>query len=454
MDLDAASGVGDALRLPLPEELRAAIAEAGLEGTTGAVTNSGCDVGHGLNNQRQALQLAVLVAVALRRPLVLARYGLNTHDNRTAFTLGDFFDLERMRSAMHPLRVAVMEEIDVSLFDNATVLEPNDGQDAPLSLHKVLRAVKPGPLRLSNRNCWGSAEWRMRSSGHAVRHWADEVLNKTLRSALPLQKIARAAVNSMRAEMGDKRGTRTPVLHSVHLRVVSPTDQLDWPYPPTFRCEEYGLIKMGCRVMPCGCVSASANRSVPDESANWKHENRSVRELAVPLFKDYDFVLQQKIAEGDLQPGDGVFVATNYPRSPRVQRALAVLAGADIRVWLGLPGVMARDASVKAVYDSIVRGNVQLGAAELVTAAEADGFFIPACGSTYSDYVLELRRWNARESGLRDSRIYMMKFQEVISCMSLFSLPTNVRIIHQREKYRRPARAVRKKGGPLKPIKR
>eukprot|EP01065_Artemidia_motanka_P006790 TRINITY_DN1330_c0_g2_i1.p1 TRINITY_DN1330_c0_g2~~TRINITY_DN1330_c0_g2_i1.p1 ORF type:complete len:585 (+),score=151.83 TRINITY_DN1330_c0_g2_i1:125-1879(+) len=415
-----APGLGKALRLPLPEELRAAIAEAGLEGTTGAVTNSGCDVGHGLNNQRQALQLAVLVAVALRRPLVLARYGLNTHDNRTAFTLGDFFDLERMRSAMHPLRVTTMEAVDNKVvFANATTLTPNDGQDKPISMAEVIRGCRPGPIRLRNHNCWGSAEWRMRTSSTAVRHWADEVLNKTLRSSLPLQKIGRVAAESMRRSLPASGGsTRAPMLHSVHMRVVGPNDQLDWPYPPTFRCEKYGLKKLPCRLMPCGCRDRGVGDDfLPPESVNWNHENRSLRDKAVPIYKDYDFVLQQRINDGDLLPGDGIFVATNYQKSNRVQRALRVLADGGVKVFFGLDGVMAGDPHVKEVYESIVHSNVQIGAAELVTAAEAEGFFVPACGSTYSDYVLELRRWNAVRDGLAESRMYMSKFQDIINCM-------------------------------------
>eukprot|EP00756_Hemistasia_phaeocysticola_P002989 Hpha_TRINITY_DN12000_c0_g1::TRINITY_DN12000_c0_g1_i1::g.141176::m.141176 len=144
--------------------------------------------------------------------------------------------------------------------------------------------------------------------------------------------------------------------------------------------------------------------------------------LAIPSalqstpFADHDWVLRQALKAGTLRRGDGMFVATNFAGSARVRRAVLDLRNAGIKVWVGL-GEAARATTVGvASLAQVCRSVVQEGVVDLATAAGVEGSFFGAVSSTFTEHILDLRRWRHRHGADGASQLFLAKWQECISC--------------------------------------
>eukprot|EP01065_Artemidia_motanka_P038000 TRINITY_DN46887_c0_g1_i1.p1 TRINITY_DN46887_c0_g1~~TRINITY_DN46887_c0_g1_i1.p1 ORF type:complete len:460 (+),score=127.86 TRINITY_DN46887_c0_g1_i1:50-1429(+) len=390
---------GAALRVPMPDELRDLPRSKG----GGAVGAWGCNWGNGLNNQRQMLQMSIVVAVLLGRPLAMQNYTVNSHDP-VAYRLADLYDLPKLRSALRPLEVFVVDRDSPGPLADAADFEMSDGQDEPVDLKTVAALLPRGPTRLTSRNCWGSVQWRLRSSSAGVRQWADAVLRASMAGAPGLVKTAKQLMVSMRSRLSrSTRSQRTPTLHSVHLRTVGRTDNLEFPYPPVLRCCREQLSPMPCRVMPGGCFNQSAMR---------------VTDLVNTSFHDYAWVFQRMVHSGVVRPGDAVFIASNSHSDPRVRRFVKAMSELGVTTFLGSKAAAAGDRTAERGLRQSATGPVLIGLLDLLVAAGVGGRFVAAGGSSFSEHILDLRRWRKAKTAGREWTDFQANWADIVTCIS------------------------------------
>eukprot|EP00756_Hemistasia_phaeocysticola_P062123 Hpha_TRINITY_DN5546_c0_g1::TRINITY_DN5546_c0_g1_i1::g.93698::m.93698 len=382
---DEASGA--AVALPLPDELSFV---SGLKPGGGYVVSAGCNHEHGVNNQRQALAVSILISVALKRPLMLPDYARNTHDRVTQLSMSDLFDIQRLRTALAPIPVSEYQDEGIA---SAAVVDAPDGFNA-LNLTELLPRMPSGNTVLRGKNCYGGVQWRLRGHSKQLRAWADEVLRFSLRPARPLTSAASRLASGMRALI--PAGSR---FHSVHIRTVGKSDFLSYSYPPLVSCPAVNLTSMKC-VLPGGCSKPLRSRKV----------------ILTSPFADHNFVVYRAIRSGVIRAGDGVFIATNNPRSFRVRWVVSDLREAGVTVWVG--GVEAANSTAggRSTLSDACRSAVQEGVVDLVTASLADGIFFGATSSTFTEHILDIRRWHAREGATEAALLYERKWRESMKC--------------------------------------
>eukprot|EP00756_Hemistasia_phaeocysticola_P049772 Hpha_TRINITY_DN24335_c0_g1::TRINITY_DN24335_c0_g1_i1::g.147902::m.147902 len=383
------------LGLPVPEELAP---YAGRKG--GPVTTMGCTRMDGLNNQRQALQMLVIFGVLLRRRVVLPLYSNNTH-SAGSFGLSHIYDLDTLRKALAPLRVdEVSEEKYARLFSNATEVKGSKLQSA--GWREEVEIIDERPLVV--RNCYGSPEYILRYLSAESRRWVDVVVAASLKFHPSFGGIARDVLSSARKQLS---GTplRRGVLHAVHLRVKGPRDTLNWQYPPDVDCSAMSppLHRIPCwsiaGLQPCGCLNVASGRSVSSYHRG---------------FCDYDCVLRDMLSDGRVRPGDGVFIGTNYPPDPRVKAVTDLLSENKVKAFVGLEGILGEEG-MKA-RRNVLPSPMHEGAAELLVLAGATGEYVPACASSYSEHVLELRGWFFGNRSLQQRQMFVDKYLQATAC--------------------------------------
>eukprot|EP01062_Namystynia_karyoxenos_P044351 TRINITY_DN32655_c0_g1_i3.p1 TRINITY_DN32655_c0_g1~~TRINITY_DN32655_c0_g1_i3.p1 ORF type:complete len:545 (+),score=123.23 TRINITY_DN32655_c0_g1_i3:88-1722(+) len=358
--------------------------------SSGYVRAAGCSTRSGLNNQRQALMLALVFAVLLNRTLVAGPYIVNTHDkgkfvpfsgkgswdNLTRVEpIGRYIDISRMRTA---LPVPVVEWQDalasglVSPSENtqfgAYFERHPDEIDHQLPPTQGISLLRDGALlaaggargvRLWCQHCWGSPHLRLLfGSSPALYRWADGLWRDALHFS-PEIRDAGAAIAAA-AQSGAGQGA----VHAIHLRVKGTTDYLPTPYYPLIDCAANDLAGARCN-HPDACAC----------KPNWQMP---------PV--DHTFVVDAAAKKGRVRPGDTMLLLTNNASSGRVRNVELLLRGNGISPIY--PSQMPEVAPLLAGLTG-----VQRGAAELVAASLATGQFYATCGSTWSEFVLDLRRW-------------------------------------------------------------
>eukprot|EP00756_Hemistasia_phaeocysticola_P047953 Hpha_TRINITY_DN22401_c0_g1::TRINITY_DN22401_c0_g1_i1::g.95085::m.95085 len=369
--------------------------------SSGPISWRACDFHAGLNNHRYMLMNTVVLATALRRPLVLPPETANLHSEGTKWTFREMFDVERLRKALHPLEILEMSAAEYQkAFANPVDLNM-ESLHAGQSLAATIRKVPPGtqPVRVG-MHCFGSPQYIFRPDPPAVRVWAELVVGRAIRFHPRLYEIAHEVVRKAKAAMGNQGR-----LHMIHQRVRLGLDMIH--YTPTLNCSKYGLDSVGCYLSGACTTGPHA-------------------------IGDFDYAVGQMMNEGLIREGDAVFLGTNRPESEGVNNTLKVLRQAGVKFWVGIDAVLGEERFAELRKETL-RSGVQIGAAELLVLSLGDGEFLGAHISSFTEHILELRNWDQWHSEPRfvDRAVYLDVWSRSFKCNEV---KRNVRTVRARRR--------------------
>eukprot|EP01065_Artemidia_motanka_P002830 TRINITY_DN11337_c0_g1_i1.p1 TRINITY_DN11337_c0_g1~~TRINITY_DN11337_c0_g1_i1.p1 ORF type:complete len:288 (+),score=70.44 TRINITY_DN11337_c0_g1_i1:320-1183(+) len=261
-----------------------------------------------------------------------------------------------------------------------------------------------GVAELRSRRCWSYGTlWRLGALGSAAVRRADRLLSAAFR---PSRSVAAAADALLRETAALSTGSGSAV-HCVHARVRGAADWVPMHYPPLADCGALGLRQGGCD-LPCSCRR---------QADTWP---------------DHDWVLRKALG-ADVRPGDAVFVATNNASHPRVRRILRTLR------QLGVAATTTDELMRRGAASSVMSlgSPVLVGAAEQAACAGVGGSFFGACGSTWTEYVLDLRAWRGLPGADRQRALFAEFGSRSARCHD--ALRTAQREIGARKRRRRRA---------------
>eukprot|EP01062_Namystynia_karyoxenos_P023215 TRINITY_DN18935_c0_g1_i2.p1 TRINITY_DN18935_c0_g1~~TRINITY_DN18935_c0_g1_i2.p1 ORF type:complete len:503 (+),score=94.45 TRINITY_DN18935_c0_g1_i2:119-1627(+) len=311
----------------LPERLRRSPRRLWFSGCSAAAVGGSRA---GLNNQRQTLMAAAVLADAADAALVIGPYGSNAHDPNASLTWSDFYDLDHL-SAVLQRGAAALEAVGSCVpggIPRVTFSALWLGPQATLDLGAFADSVRAlgadVELYVHHEACSGHPLARFGGSSAAALHRADSFLQQAFRFPAAITQLGEQMLAAARPAAVRRRGTsgrRRPRVHCAHLRVKYAADHIEFPFGPLVNCtqlwqeewEQHSCQKP--QRLTCMCVDPT--RKLGALGALHARTPTALKPLR-PQYLDFDWVLMRHHSSGSIRAGDAVLIATNNASEPRV----------------------------------------------------------------------------------------------------------------------------------------
>eukprot|EP01062_Namystynia_karyoxenos_P037310 TRINITY_DN27168_c0_g1_i1.p1 TRINITY_DN27168_c0_g1~~TRINITY_DN27168_c0_g1_i1.p1 ORF type:complete len:534 (+),score=107.31 TRINITY_DN27168_c0_g1_i1:81-1682(+) len=363
----------------------------------------------GLNNQRQTLMTAMVIADAANATLIYGPYSTSAHDS-TPLQWSDFIDVNHLQARM-PHGAFQLEEAGGCVPREASVVPfPTTwkGNDSDYDLAHIVGKIATGgrDVELYTHHefmCSGHPLWRLKKSSKSLLDRADELLSRTHRFPQSATELGRMVLAEMRKRSGGGR------VHCAHIRTRYKGDHFDQPRAPLVNCTEAILLYPNCLPpdeLTCFCI-APVRKSAAYWTSILRTRGKAALELEKqrPQFIDFDWQIKVAHAQKKIAKGDSVFIAT--------------IDGGNVRVRFTEEGAEHVGASHATLYElsqennelgkrlRAIKAPVLYSAIEQAACYEADGLFFPSCLSSVSEVVVDMRRWRGDEEAQRQARLML-----------------------------------------------
>eukprot|EP01062_Namystynia_karyoxenos_P023219 TRINITY_DN18935_c0_g3_i1.p1 TRINITY_DN18935_c0_g3~~TRINITY_DN18935_c0_g3_i1.p1 ORF type:complete len:558 (+),score=160.82 TRINITY_DN18935_c0_g3_i1:106-1779(+) len=358
----------------------------------------------GLNNQRQTLMSAVMLAAAADSLLVIGPFGVNAHDMNSSLTWSDFYDLAHLSQEL-PRGAVTFEAAGGCVPAGTPSVEFPAlwwGDNSTYDIDKLAAHVRSSgrdvELFVDHHVCSGHPFWRYKRSSPEALARGDAVLRRALRFPQQTLDLGRRLLEAARASNPTGSGR----VHCIHQRVKYTADHMNFPFAPLMNCTaSLQSLSSECEAPPhltCFCVnplkkpSNTVMRRIVQAAASAEIAKEQLRkERFRPAHIDFDWHIVHESKRGLWNRSDTVLIASNDPTHPRIDFTADAVRQSG--AWPVVAAELAKRNAELGAAMRAVRSPVLFSAVEQAACAAADGRFYPSCLSSVSEVVVDMRRW-------------------------------------------------------------